>query len=344
MSRAVIQPDELDLETGGRRDYWVALEHDTMWGAQLIPVTVLVGPGAKPGQGLVAFGSTHGNEYEGPTAIKGLLREIPVDQVTGRIILDPRPEPGGLPHGDAGQRRGRRRQSESRVRGRGGPATGAGRDHAPHRRLRPRPDLAPRARRARPALGRPADAVRPMRELSPDRRPGAGGGDRRDGPLVRHAPDHDLPEPDPGPAHQRGRAPGQDHRGDRAGMGRGGALRGRALRPAGRPGRGDPARPAPRRDPAVRIPRLRHCRSAPPSWTPNATSPPPSTAITRKSSPAEPASAAATWSAGCTTSSASTSPRGRSQAPLDGIVVAQAWGARVRQGQFVLCVGVEQPW
>ena len=46
MSRLVIQPHELDLETGGRRDYWVALEHDTMWGAQLIPVTVLVGPGA----------------------------------------------------------------------------------------------------------------------------------------------------------------------------------------------------------------------------------------------------------------------------------------------------------
>jgi hypothetical protein len=32
------------------------------------------------------------------------------------------------------------------------------------------------------------------------------------------------------------------------------------------------------------------------------------------------------------------------RAPLDGIVVAQPWGARVRQGQFILCVGVEQPW
>ena len=64
MARLVVQPDDLDLETPGRRDYWVALEHDTMWGTQLIPLTVLVGPKAEPGRGLVAFGSTHGNEYE----------------------------------------------------------------------------------------------------------------------------------------------------------------------------------------------------------------------------------------------------------------------------------------
>jgi predicted deacylase len=31
-------------------------------------------------------------------------------------------------------------------------------------------------------------------------------------------------------------------------------------------------------------------------------------------------------------------------APLDGVIVGQAWGARVRQGQFIACVGIEQPW
>ena len=31
-------------------------------------------------------------------------------------------------------------------------------------------------------------------------------------------------------------------------------------------------------------------------------------------------------------------------APIDGIIVGQAWAARVRQGQFIMCVGVEQPW
>lgn len=89
MAREVIRPDELDLERPGRRDYWVALEHDTMWGARFIPVTVLVGPRAEPGRGLVAFGGTHGNEYEGPTAIRSLLMEIDADRVSGRIILVP---------------------------------------------------------------------------------------------------------------------------------------------------------------------------------------------------------------------------------------------------------------
>ena len=89
MPRTVVQPADLDFDTPGRRDYWVALEHDTMWGAQLIPLTVFVGPQAQLGQGLVAFGSTHGNEYEGPMAIKQLLREIDVTQVLGRIILVP---------------------------------------------------------------------------------------------------------------------------------------------------------------------------------------------------------------------------------------------------------------
>jgi len=87
--RRIVSPAELDLESTGRRDYWVALEHDTMWGAQLIPLSVWVGPHAKPGQGLVAFGSTHGNEYEGPVALKLLLREIDIASVRGRIILVP---------------------------------------------------------------------------------------------------------------------------------------------------------------------------------------------------------------------------------------------------------------
>ena len=44
MPRVMIQPEELDLDTPGRRDYWVVLEHDSMWGANLIPLTVFVGP------------------------------------------------------------------------------------------------------------------------------------------------------------------------------------------------------------------------------------------------------------------------------------------------------------
>ena len=89
MERRIVKPTELDLDSPGRRDYWVGLEHDTMWGAHLIPLTVWVGPQAKEGAGVVAFGSTHGNEYEGPVALKSLLGTIRTGDVTGRLIIVP---------------------------------------------------------------------------------------------------------------------------------------------------------------------------------------------------------------------------------------------------------------
>jgi N-alpha-acetyl-L-2,4-diaminobutyrate deacetylase len=89
MARDIVSPGGLDLESPGRRDYWVALGHTSIWGSHLIPLTVIVGPQAKPGEGLVAFGACHGNEYEGPVAIKHLLREIRTEDVLGRIILVP---------------------------------------------------------------------------------------------------------------------------------------------------------------------------------------------------------------------------------------------------------------
>jgi predicted deacylase len=87
--RLIVRPALLDLESPGRRDYYVALEHDSIWGDHLIPLTVFVGPDAKAGQGLVAFGSNHGNEYEGPMAIRHLMDEIALADVRGRIILIP---------------------------------------------------------------------------------------------------------------------------------------------------------------------------------------------------------------------------------------------------------------
>jgi predicted deacylase len=89
MPRTIARPAELDLDSPGRRDYWVALEHDSIWGDHLIPLTVFVGPQARRDEGLVAFGSNHGNEYEGPIVVKHLLREIQLEQVLGRIILIP---------------------------------------------------------------------------------------------------------------------------------------------------------------------------------------------------------------------------------------------------------------
>ncbi len=89
MERKIVRPSGLDLESRGRRDYYVALEHDSIWGDHLIPLTVFVGPDARPGQGLVSFGSNHGNEYEGPITLHHLMREIDIAEVRGRIIIVP---------------------------------------------------------------------------------------------------------------------------------------------------------------------------------------------------------------------------------------------------------------
>ena len=35
MSRIIARPSELDLDSPGRRDYYVALEHDSTWSEQL---------------------------------------------------------------------------------------------------------------------------------------------------------------------------------------------------------------------------------------------------------------------------------------------------------------------
>jgi predicted deacylase len=89
VERIVSRPEGLDFVTPGRRDYHVALEHDSIWGDHLIPLTVLVGAQVQPGQGLVAFGATHGNEYEGPVALKHLAAELGAADALGRVILVP---------------------------------------------------------------------------------------------------------------------------------------------------------------------------------------------------------------------------------------------------------------
>jgi len=89
VTRIISRPEKLDLDSPGRRDYWVALEHDSIWGDHLLPLTVMVGPEVRTGHGLVAFGSNHGNEFEGPVVLKHLLREIDTADVRGRILLIP---------------------------------------------------------------------------------------------------------------------------------------------------------------------------------------------------------------------------------------------------------------
>jgi predicted deacylase len=89
--RKTVAADALDFTSPGRRDYFVELEHPSIWGHYLIPLTVFVGPKADSGRGLLAIGATHGNEYEGPIALKHLLAagEIRAQDILGRIIVVP---------------------------------------------------------------------------------------------------------------------------------------------------------------------------------------------------------------------------------------------------------------
>ncbi len=89
IDRVVARPHQLDLDSPGRRDYWVALEHDSIWGDHLIPLTVWVGSEVVSNKGLVCFGSNHGNEYEGPVVLKRLMGEIRLEDVRGRMIFIP---------------------------------------------------------------------------------------------------------------------------------------------------------------------------------------------------------------------------------------------------------------
>ena len=135
MEREITRPAGLDLETPGRRDYYVALEHDSIWGDHLIPLTVFVGRGGtRRAQGLVAFGSNHGNEYEGPVALRHLLREIDLADVRGRIILVPVLNPAAFRAGtrDSSARRPGEPQSRlRRRRGTHGPASRGSRTGSP---------------------------------------------------------------------------------------------------------------------------------------------------------------------------------------------------------------------
>jgi predicted deacylase len=89
IERKIVRPGDVDLVSPGRRDYWVALEHDSIWGDHLVPLTVFVGLDAAPGKGLVAFGANHGNEFEGVAAIRHTMDDLDLRAVTGRIVLVP---------------------------------------------------------------------------------------------------------------------------------------------------------------------------------------------------------------------------------------------------------------
>ena len=93
MSLTVIHdPGQIDFALPGKHHYQIAFHLDSSWGYSLVPVTVINGLGRGSGSepaGVVAFGGTHGNEYEGQVAIKRLCTDLDPAEMRGRVILIP---------------------------------------------------------------------------------------------------------------------------------------------------------------------------------------------------------------------------------------------------------------
>lgn len=89
MDDIVYRHDQLDFSKPGKHHYRVAFPYDGSWGNSLVPMTVINGlRGANP-NGVVVFGGTHGNEYEGQVALKRLCRDLDPAVMSGRVIVVP---------------------------------------------------------------------------------------------------------------------------------------------------------------------------------------------------------------------------------------------------------------
>ena len=78
----------IDFDAPGKHHYQVAFHLDSTWGYSLVPLTVINGL-RRPGPGVVAFGGTHGNEWEGQVAIKRLSADLDAGEMCGSVILIP---------------------------------------------------------------------------------------------------------------------------------------------------------------------------------------------------------------------------------------------------------------
>ena len=79
----------IDFDLPGKQDYQVAFHLDGTWGYSLLPLTVINGKRGRNSNGILCFGGTHGNEYEGQISVKRLCRDLDPEQMVGRVILIP---------------------------------------------------------------------------------------------------------------------------------------------------------------------------------------------------------------------------------------------------------------
>ena len=95
MPTVIYDPEQIDFDKPGKHHYHVAFHLDGTWGYSLLPLTVingLRGSDASP-PGVVAFGGTHGNEFEGQVSVKRLCHDLDPNQIHGRVILVPQLSP-----------------------------------------------------------------------------------------------------------------------------------------------------------------------------------------------------------------------------------------------------------
>ncbi len=80
----------IPLDQPGKHFGHIRIPHsadDSAWGHVMIPLCVI--NGTRPGQTALVTGATHGDEYEGPIAIRHLIRSAEPDHILGRLILIP---------------------------------------------------------------------------------------------------------------------------------------------------------------------------------------------------------------------------------------------------------------
>jgi predicted deacylase len=89
MPTIIYDPADIDFDRPGAHHYQVAFHLDGTWGYSLVPLTVINGLRGRNPNGVICFGGTHGNEYEGQVAVKRLCTDLNPDEIAGRVILIP---------------------------------------------------------------------------------------------------------------------------------------------------------------------------------------------------------------------------------------------------------------
>ena len=90
MPQLIYNYDDIDFAKPGKHHYQVAVPLDGTWGFSLVPLTVINGLRGSNKDGVICFGGTHGNEYEGQVGVKRLTTDLDPAEMAGRVVLMPR--------------------------------------------------------------------------------------------------------------------------------------------------------------------------------------------------------------------------------------------------------------